>query len=288
MKVKKRCPYCSAPLQENASFCLHCMKSLDSKTVINKEKSKKPFIIFFVSFAIAILILILLLIIFPLKTNKKNNGNKESSEFLSNETATSSNSAEDLSNSQNDTEKSTEKSIISKTADDFSAPEKSDNSSIPDTPKPEDNENHLHKYTSKVIKSATCGDEGKVLYTCSCGDSYTKVVSATGEHNFVAVTKTVHHDEVGHYEDIQKSRPITIYQCQICNTEFDTLNSYYNHFDNTHKPSYQGDPITIFRENYYTKSDYEYYYEKIWVVDKKAYDEKITTGYKCSVCGKTK
>lgn len=33
------CPYCGAPVQQNAAFCLHCMKSLDTKTEIKKKKS---------------------------------------------------------------------------------------------------------------------------------------------------------------------------------------------------------------------------------------------------------
>lgn len=33
------CPYCGAPVQQNAAFCLHCMKSLDRKTEIKKKKS---------------------------------------------------------------------------------------------------------------------------------------------------------------------------------------------------------------------------------------------------------
>lgn len=36
-----RCPVCGAPLQENASFCLHCMTSFDTKTQIPKGKEPK-------------------------------------------------------------------------------------------------------------------------------------------------------------------------------------------------------------------------------------------------------
>ena len=39
MQNRNICPYCGAPLQENATFCLHCMKSLDEKTEIKKKKS---------------------------------------------------------------------------------------------------------------------------------------------------------------------------------------------------------------------------------------------------------
>lgn len=42
-----------------------------------------------------------------------------------------------------------------------------------------------HTYVSKVTKKATCGEEGKKVYTCSvCGDSYTESISATGKHSY--------------------------------------------------------------------------------------------------------
>ena len=42
--------------------------------------------------------------------------------------------------------------------------------------------NHTHKYTSKVTKAATCGTDGVKTYTCTCGDTYTKIIKATGKH----------------------------------------------------------------------------------------------------------
>lgn len=44
-----KCPFCGADMQENASFCLHCMRSLDEKEKIKKEKiffGRKRIIIF--------------------------------------------------------------------------------------------------------------------------------------------------------------------------------------------------------------------------------------------------
>ena len=48
---------------------------------------------------------------------------------------------------------------------------------------------HTHKYTSTVTKAATCTEDGVRTYTCSCGDSYTEVIKATG-HKFGAWTTT--------------------------------------------------------------------------------------------------
>lgn len=45
-----------------------------------------------------------------------------------------------------------------------------------DTTKPE----HKHSYTSKVTKEATCSADGTKTFTCSCGDTYTEKIAATG------------------------------------------------------------------------------------------------------------
>ena len=45
-----------------------------------------------------------------------------------------------------------------------------------ETTKPE----HKHSYTSKVTKEVTCGADGTKTFTCSCGDTYTEKIAATG------------------------------------------------------------------------------------------------------------
>lgn len=44
-------------------------------------------------------------------------------------------------------------------------------------------EEHLHSYISNVTKEATCEGTGIKTYVCSCGDSYTESIVATG-HNY--------------------------------------------------------------------------------------------------------
>ncbi len=39
---------------------------------------------------------------------------------------------------------------------------------------------HEHSYTKTIISNATCTTAGTVKYTCSCGDSYTETIPATG------------------------------------------------------------------------------------------------------------
>ena len=41
-------------------------------------------------------------------------------------------------------------------------------------------ENHVHSYTSKITKAATCTTAGIRTYTCPCGSSYTTTIAATG------------------------------------------------------------------------------------------------------------
>ncbi|MCD7822974.1 MAG: carbohydrate-binding domain-containing protein, partial [Oscillospiraceae bacterium] len=45
---------------------------------------------------------------------------------------------------------------------------------------------HTHSYTSAVTTAATCTENGVMTYTCSCGDSYTEVIPATG-HDYESV-----------------------------------------------------------------------------------------------------
>lgn len=41
-------------------------------------------------------------------------------------------------------------------------------------------EPHTHSYTSEVTTAATCEEKGVLTYTCTCGDSYTEEIVATG------------------------------------------------------------------------------------------------------------
>ncbi len=45
-----------------------------------------------------------------------------------------------------------------------------------------DNFNHTHNYTA-IVTLPTCTAQGYTTYTCSCGDTYTETIEATG-HNF--------------------------------------------------------------------------------------------------------
>ena len=67
-------------------------------------------------------------------------------------------------------------------------------------------EQHTHNYTGSITKEATCTEAGVRTYTCSCGDSYTENIPATG-HSYVSkVTKAATTTEEG----------IMTYTCSKC------------------------------------------------------------------------
>ena len=39
---------------------------------------------------------------------------------------------------------------------------------------------HAHVYILSSIEEATCTTDGRKIYTCSCGDSYSERIAATG------------------------------------------------------------------------------------------------------------
>ena len=44
--------------------------------------------------------------------------------------------------------------------------------------------NHIHNYIEKILEHATCKNEGLMLYSCDCGDSYIDTID-TIDHNYV-------------------------------------------------------------------------------------------------------
>ena len=157
-------------------------------------------------------------------------------------------------------------------------------------------ESHKHSYSSKVTTAATCTADGVKTFTCSCGDSYTESIPATG-HSYSVTSETagtcstagsktytcsncgdsysegtgkadhswVHHhtDEVGH--------EVAFYVCHCGGWEFPVTNgnpvpSFAAHAEASGKPS-----------------EHSYYTTAKWIVDTPAedYDE-------CSVCGTKK
>lgn len=43
---------------------------------------------------------------------------------------------------------------------------------------------HVHRYTSKVTRKATCAKKGVRTFTCTCGESYTKSIAKIDDHTY--------------------------------------------------------------------------------------------------------
>ncbi|WP_028510321.1 leucine-rich repeat domain-containing protein [Ruminococcus sp. NK3A76] len=70
-------------------------------------------------------------------------------------------------------------------------------------------ETHTHSYTSKVTTTATCTKNGVKTYTCSCGDSYTETIKATGHKYTEKVVKPTY-DAQGY----------TLHTCSVCGNSY--------------------------------------------------------------------
>lgn len=136
--------------------------------------------------------------------------------------------------------------------------------------------------------SSTSGSTG--------GNTSNKEESHT--HNWVPITSVVHHDEQGHNEKILVSEAwteeIPIYgdkEVAICNgCGADITNNPTEHNMNHMLNGEKGGWHTEWKQVQVgtNKINHDAVYEDKWVVDKAAWDETVTTGYKCSSCGATK
>lgn len=145
---------------------------------------------------------------------------------------------------------------VSKPSNNGSASKPSSGStSAPSTPsKPA----HTHSYVSTVTTQPTCCNPGVRTYTCSCGNSYTESIPATGNHNWVAQTM---------------KQPVCEWHviCNGCGKDFGS-----------------GPAATDAAGEHLLMSDFygpcQSYTSKYIQVG----TTTVTIGYKCSVCGATK
>lgn len=119
-------------------------------------------------------------------------------------------------------------------------------------------------------------------------------------HNWVAITEQVHHDEEGHWEEYVVSQAWTeevpIYEEQarsICNgCGKDITGNTTAHIKeqalagNYACGGYHVEYIKV--QTGTNKVEHPAVTDKKWIVDKAAWTETVTTGYKCSGCGATK
>jgi hypothetical protein len=118
--------------------------------------------------------------------------------------------------------------------------------------------------------------------------STTATKTATYAHKWVEQFKTVSHKEVGHYE----TKYVTeySYECGGCGKVFRMVDELRAHQKAMGTFTYTYDDGDVSEIPYcsgYSTVDAQWEDGKEWVVDTAAYDEKVSTGFKCSKCGAT-
>lgn len=145
--------------------------------------------------------------------------------------------------------------------------QESTNETAKEQPKPA----HTHSYTETVTANPTCGSNGTKTFTCSCGDSYTESIPATG-HQWETRTETIHHESTGHMESTPHE--VNTFYCRGCGGSWTSLDEFRSHSCDL---SAGGDGF------YYTT---ETTYDSVWVVDSEAFDEERNYSI-CVKCGTT-
>jgi len=81
---------------------------------------------------------------------------------------------------------------------------------------------HVHNYVSEMIEEADCSKSGSIVYTCECGDTYTKTVDPTETHEWNDGAITI--------ESSCMTSGIMTYTCAVCGmTKEETVPAIGNH-----------------------------------------------------------
>lgn len=145
--------------------------------------------------------------------------------------------------------------------------------------------------------SKPSGGSGNSGSGSSSGGSSKKDDTPAHQHNWVAQTKTVHHDaqyKTVHHDAVthQVWHDAVTEEHYICNQcGADITSDPWGHINNSlmnggNCGSYHSTYVTVKQGYYETVTDQAAYDEQVQVSD--AWDETVTTGYKCSSCGATK
>lgn len=145
--------------------------------------------------------------------------------------------------------------------------------------------------------SEPSGGSGNSGSDSSSGGSSKKDDTPAHQHNWVAQTKTVHHDaqyKTVHHDAVthQVWHDAVTEEHYICNQcGADITSDPWGHINNSlmnggNCGSYHSTYVTVKQGYYETVTDKAAYDEQVQV--SAAWDETVTTGYKCSSCGATK
>lgn len=140
--------------------------------------------------------------------------------------------------------------------------------------------------------SKPSGGSGNSGSSSNSGGSSKKDETPAHQHNWVAQTKTVHHDaqyKTVHHDAVTHQvwhDPVTEehYICNQCGA--DITSDPWGHLDTYDHGGYHSSYVTVKQGYYETVTDKAAYDEQVQV--SAAWDETVTTGYKCSSCGATK
>lgn len=201
------------------------------------------------------------------------------------------------------TEESTHTGIQTTTEEEKKPTAESDSTAEGNRPIGGTSNNNATQMTESTANQATTWAPGTTEQS-SGENSGSGNVGNTHQHTWEAQYRTVHHDEEGHYEDVcvQKAYDEPIYEthnfcnycgiditatgvglghCSVCGPLYPPDHPLYGQFE-TQGSSYGTKDVQV------GTTHHEAVYEKKWIVDKKAYDEQVLDGYKCTTCGAIK
>ncbi len=315
----KKCPYCGKQLHTDAQYCMFCMHSLQNKKDVTPKKRSGSFIV------LLFVIIAALLLTAPCVggcliavTGFVGNSGDRSSLSVQIDTEELASKTENSSEQPLEPEKKPAESMAEESAalnsevlgPFFSKPdskpvvtdpEPSKPGTVPTVPgnsepivtapsetepkqtQPEQTQPEQTQPCSHYYTEATCA----APMTCTlCGD--TRGTVDDNAHNWEAVTATVHHKEVGHYEEQTDYVKKTKYLCFFCGYNQDGFYSMDALREHITVHSHYGFDYDLIVKNLESHTDtyevWEPVTETVWVVDQKAFDETIVTGYTCSIC----
>lgn len=140
--------------------------------------------------------------------------------------------------------------------------------------------------------SKPSGGSGNSGSSSNSGGSSKKDETPAHQHNWVAQTKTVHHDaqyKTVHHDAVthQVWHDAVTEEHYICNQcGADITSDPWGHLDAYDHGGYHSSYVTVKQGYYETVTDKAAYDEQVQV--SAAWEETVTTGYKCSGCGATK
>ena len=187
-------------------------------------------------------------------------------------------------------EKETEK------AQETAKEEKSD-AKTPETSDSKKSDSSSKKDEGKSDSKPSGGNSSNSSSNSNSGSSSKKDDTPAHQHNWVAQTKTVHHDaqyKTVHHDAVTHQvwhDPVTEehYICNQCGA--DITSDPWGHIDNSllnggNCGGYHSSYVTVKQGYYETVTDKAAYDEQVQL--SAAWNETVTTGYKCSGCGATK